>query len=486
MLGLGYLRRKLKSVQNSAPSYTILFVILMMPLLQDQAHSSLVTGRERECSVTQLLTDLFVRENQGPGFKILPKLPGSTENYPLGLTEVPDHRILFGIEAEYSDQASLGKLSTFSKPKTENFWNFYSRHKNGLRGGSFEDPVLYKLPESSESGLSPEGKLLKNYLPKATVKESGKIDTHEIVTDILPNQTTFLKVLKSLNHELGNGSYQAMMSIPREAVIKRGQAEMEGLLVMSNELSTLSAIANPRPFHPLLHPYNPPMGNYSRLPRGETFRHEMSHFFDRPGLSTAPVAGELSNPKYTLGAAARFDLSDGYQGKSRFFIELRGCKGNVQCVENLSGQLTNIFENGRLGFNEFSKLESLTGGSASPWRTGHVWQEIPFSERREITGKLKNLFFINTSIPDAGEHFLYPFKGWETLPLGNGFPMEKLIKAQEAYLVELLKAVPSKSYPEAMEILTPALKNFAKDSGMLDYLKANWKRITQREWDVEF
>ncbi|MBC7397759.1 MAG: hypothetical protein H7333_09985 [Bdellovibrionales bacterium] len=440
----------------------------------------------QNCQVTKLLTDLFLIHNKGEGFKILPSIAGAGENIPRSLPRIPENRILFGIEAEFSEQEGMGQLKNAGNKGAQKFMQFYRESAESTKPGSFNDQNLYRVSSNAVDTWSPSAKALLEYLPLTTKRETGKVATHEVVSDILPNQATFRHVLRGIDREMGTGSFQGMISIPRTAVVAMGQTEMEGLLTITNELSTLSAIDKPRAFHPLLHPYNPPMGNYEGLNRGVHFRLELAKFFDQPNVKTSLSAGNLSNSKYTLGAAARFDLSDRYAGKSRFFIELRGCKENPDCIEKLASQLTQVFENEERGFAEFGKLELLTGGNLSPWKFGSAWNGLGINERQEIKTSLLKVFSLHPTISQIGQHFLYPLKGWDTLKLANGFKTETLLKAQNAYIEQLKRISPSQTYEEAMTVLSPALQNFSHDSGLLEYFKGSWKRITGREWDVQF
>jgi hypothetical protein len=423
----------------------------------------------------------------------LPGISGSTDNVPRSLPRTKQNRLLYGIEAEYSlqefnfgddvapragDTPGVGRLFSFYRSETGN----YSK--------SMQHPELERRDLAS-SDLTDEDRWLAAYLPEKTHRERGKVSTQEIATEILPNRATFEKLIDGIDSRIGPGSYQAMISIPHATLEKLGRAEIVGFTLFANELASLASIAKPREFHPFLHPYNSPLKNFGR--RADRLRREYAQYFREPGYRTDLRALDLSNPKYTIGIAPRFDLASTYGG-ARFFFEIRGCKTNRECVKRLLAQTTHVFENEVTGFARFADLSDLLNGE--PWKMAPLWMQVEEAKRTLYSNRLEKALTLFSHNEDWISHgietnFLYPLRDWASLArvLELDAPaVARLARAQAQYL-ESLDTLLTRETPNAarvVEVLSPALAKFTQESGLYEHFQNLWRRTTGKTWDVEF
>jgi hypothetical protein len=438
---------------------------------------------------------------------ILPSVAGARDNIPRSLPAAPENRILFGIESEYGVEDAQKAVGGSSRG-LQNLMRFYEAPAKIQKWKELPSFLMAQEhldrvdpTQRPDLNLSPQELELLRYLPAQTKKEGGKHLTHEISTDILPNFDTYKKVLDGVNSHVGTGSFQSMVSIPRAAMTHMGKAETEGLVYLSNELSAFSAIANPRSNHAFLHPYNSPIGNREELDlggipapptlRGQILGQQIGKFFDEPHVASAPPGLQMNNPKYTLGLAPRFDLSDRVEGKGRFFYEIRGCKENVTCVEKLTRIVTDIYQNERKGFAPFAKLGELYSSGQAPWKFCEAWTKLPPKRQQQILADLNYKFgdYYKSESGSVWPNFLYPLKAWDSIAPSLGLSeteVRRLAVAQKNYLSELSGAeYEHLNEQDTLSRLTRAMQTFANESGLYEKLKSRWKGITHSDWDIQ-
>jgi hypothetical protein len=306
----------------------------------------------------------------------------------------------------------------------------------------------------------------------------------ELVLGPTDSLDSFLHQMKWVNEEIGVGSLQAMVSLPREQFFRlspsKGALEHLGWLNFFNELDILERIESGRerlardpaqgPLRSFLHPYLGPMiAIRHKLLRKFLRENSVGGMFDEENI-IRPARRDQSF-KFVGSTAYRPDIA----GPERICFEIRDAHRDPELLLNRLSRVIFYWSKGIDSFRPYAEIP--------PYDSAAAFELLPLEVKQWLAEICPNrapavvkLYEIPRFTYEVYRNFAYPLRDWRPWQELLGFDQAQLAKAQESYVSALFSAVGTAGEPGLL-LAQKALVEFGAACGLYESFRARESKI---------
>ena len=424
--------------------------------------------------------------------QITEEMATATIRYPKGFEGKIGSHIQYGFETEYLHEETEPLLKNFMPNSevykgTKESWLALTREER-LKFIDENSKLIFPYREKGKLIKITEEGELNEALPESFVYDAGHF---ELVLDPMDSADELVNKIKTINKNFGVGSMQVTVSNPlNKELLKQDsgyreemKSEIIGYYNFINDFDTLNKLEqgyerfqvtpNALTAKSFNHPWLGPMTKLKH----DKLEGLVNGIIDQKAYSEQElkeISYHVVSHKFIGGLSFRPDVAF---KKGRIASEVRDCHQNVNCIENRIIRETYFLMKGKEAFVPFRALKpfdsianfdkGLSSGSQS-----FLMKIFP------IYGKYspKEL--------ELYRNFSYPFRDWSKHVELLGVPgLNKQIREAQAIYTNQLKYIGTQferqeiTKEEAQAKVMGALGEFAKMSGLVDAMKAQYQHL---------
>jgi len=425
-----------------------------------------------------------------------------TKRYPKGFRKSGKNHLQYGFESEYTLD-EIGDLLKFYAPDrsliSKSEWESLSKAK---KVQWVKDNIKEVFPTTREEG----GLVLINrtkefsFLPKRLIRdETGNI---EIVLPPYDSLEEWYKVVNTINKNMGTGSMQATISVPRKAFFLEAEESSE---VYKRNMGYLSFYSDYDAFEKLIlgndrwlenqdrrvarsfeHPFLGPMNKrkYTKLKQylkanadGEMYDAEAKEF----------VSGSDASFKYFGGTAYRPDIAS----PDRVVVEVRDAHNKFNLLFNKVLRSTYHLMDDRADFAAMSALKPFDADSTFELFPKYVQAEL----KKVFPNKAKPGIDYNAdelATLEVAKNFSWPMRDWSLhTRLMSNKELDQTVKEAQARYLDQIKQIMKSHRDGAIDTDQAAVKvqgalvTFAEESKLRNAFVEMEERLLSKGQDAE-